>query len=84
MGVDHFQEFVVHGFGFFFFVAAEGFCRAMVQVIAHQVSGYATEGFLDAGDLDDDVGAVAVVFDHFLKAADLAFDAAKAVAIGFF
>ena len=56
----------------------------MVQVVAHQVSGYAAEGFLDAGDLRDDVGAVAIVFDHFLEAADLAFDAAEAVAIGVF
>ena len=56
----------------------------MVQVVAHQISGYASQGFLDAGDLRDDVGAVAIVFDHFLEAADLAFDAAKAVAIGFF
>jgi hypothetical protein len=82
MRVDHFQEFVVHGFGFFFFVAAQGFGGAMVQVVAHQIAGYAAEGFLDAGDLRDDVGAVAIVFDHFLEAADLAFDAAKAVAIG--
>jgi len=81
--VDHFQQLVVHSFGFFFFVAAHGFRGAVVQMIAHQVSGDAAQGFLDAGDLGDDVGAVAVVFDHFLEAADLAFDAAQAVAIGF-
>ena len=53
-----------------------------MQVIAHQVSGYAAQGFLDAGDLRDDVGAIAVVIDHFLEATDLAFDAAEAIAIG--
>jgi hypothetical protein len=55
-----------------------------MQMIAHQVSTYATERFLDAGYLHQDVGAVAVVFDHFLQAADLAFDSTKAVAIGLF
>jgi hypothetical protein len=82
--IDEFQEFVVHGFGLRFFGAAEGFGGAMVQVIAHQVAGDAAERFLDAGDLGDDVGAVAIVFNHFLQAADLAFDPPKAVAIGFF
>src|SRR5580704_15162517 len=56
----------------------------MMQMIAHQVSAHATERFLDAGYLHHDVGAVAVVFDHFLQTADLAFDPTKAVAIGFF
>jgi hypothetical protein len=83
VSVDHFEQLVVHRFGFFFFVAAHGFGGAVVQMIAHQVSGDAAKGFLDAGDLGDDVGAVAVVFDHFLEASDLAFDAAEAVAIGF-
>jgi hypothetical protein len=82
--IDEFQEFVVHGFGFRFFGAAEGLGGAVVQVVAHQVAGYAAKRFLDAGDLGDDVGAVAVVFDHFLQAANLAFDSAQAVAIGFF
>ena len=39
---------------------------AVVEMIAHQVSGYAAQGFLDAGDLRDDVGTIAIVFDHFL------------------
>ena len=56
----------------------------MMQVIAHQVACYTAEYFLDAGDLRDDVGAVAIVFDHFLQTADLAFNATKAIAIRLF
>jgi hypothetical protein len=56
----------------------------MMEMIAHQVSGYAAERFLNAGYLRDDVGAVAVLFDHFLEAAHLAFDSTEAVAVGFF
>src|SRR5260370_18650452 len=52
-----------------------------MQVIAHQVARDAAQRFLHAGDLRDDVRAVAVVFHHFLQAANLAFDAAQAVAI---
>jgi len=56
----------------------------VAQVVAHQVACDAAQRFLDTGDLRDDVRAVAVVFDHFLQATDLAFDAAKAVTIGRF
>jgi hypothetical protein len=84
MRVDHFQQFVVHGFGLFFLVAAQGFGGAMVHMIAHQVSGHAAKRFLNAGDLRDDVGAIAIAFDHFLQAANLTFDATEAVAIGVF
>ena len=42
VSVDHFQQLVIHGFGLFFFVAAQGFGGAVMQVIAHQVSGYAS------------------------------------------
>ena len=55
-----------------------------MQVIAHQISRDATQRFLHAGDLRDDVGAVAIVFHHFLQSANLTFDAAKAMPIGGF
>ncbi len=55
-----------------------------MEMVAHQVAGDAAEGFLDAGDLRDDVGAVAILFDHFLEAAHLAFDTAEALEISVF
>jgi hypothetical protein len=79
--VDGLEQFVEHGFGFGFLAAAEGFGGAVVEMIAHQISGDAAESFLHAGDLGDDVGAVAIFFDHFLEAADLAFDAAEALEV---
>jgi hypothetical protein len=82
--VDQFEQLVVHRLRFLFFPATQSFGGAMMQVIAHQISRDATQGFLHAGDLRDDVGAIAVVFHHFLQSANLAFDAAKAMAIGGF
>ena len=55
-----------------------------MQVISHQIAGHAAQGLLHAGHLRDDVGTIAIVFHHFLQAADLPFDAAQAMAIGRF
>jgi len=84
MRVNQFEQLVVHRLGFLLLAAAQGFRGTMVQVIAHQVACDAAQRFLHAGDLRDDVRAVAVVFDHFLQATNLAFDTAQAVAIGHF
>ena len=81
MRVNQFQQLVIHRLSFLFLAAAQGFRGAMVQVIAHEVARHAAQRFLHAGDLRDDVRAVAVVFHHFLQAADLALDAAQAVAV---
>ena len=83
MPVDQFEQLFVHGFGLFLLATSQSFGGAMVQMILHQIASDAAERFLDGGDLRDDVGAVAVFFDHFLQAADLAFDAAETLAIGF-
>jgi hypothetical protein len=82
--VDSFEQFVEHGFGFGFLSAAQSFGGAVVEVIAHEISGDAAQSFLDAGDLGDDVGAVAIFFDHFVEAANLAFDAAQALEVSGF
>src|SRR5579863_469290 len=84
MFVDGFEQLVVDRFRFGVVARAEGFGRAMAEVIFHEGAGDAAEGFLDGGDLGDDVGAVAILFDHLLEAADLAFDAAEAIEVGFF
>ena len=84
MRVNQFEQFVIHRLGLLLLAAAQSARRAMAQVIAHQVARYAAQRFLHAGDLRDDVRAVAVAFHHFLKAADLAFDAAQAVPVRLF
>lgn len=84
MRIDELEQFVVHGLGFFFLAALERFGGAVVQMIFHQIARDAPQRFLDRGDLHDDVGAVAIFVDHFLKAADLPFDAAQAFPIRFF
>ena len=53
-----------------------------MEMIAHQVASDAAKRLLDAGDLGDDVGAVAIFFDHFLETANLAFNAAESLEIG--
>src|SRR5258708_2262900 len=84
MRVNQFEQLVVHRLGFSLPAAAQGFRGAMAEVTAHEVAPDTAQRFLHTGDLGDDVRAVAVVFDHFLQAADLAFDAAKPVTIGSF
>jgi hypothetical protein len=83
MPVDQFEQLVVHGFGFLLLATSEGLGGAMAQMILHQIARDTAEGFLHGSNLRDDVGAVAVVFNHFLQATDLAFNAAETLAIGF-
>ena len=56
----------------------------MVQVIPHQVARHAPQRFLHTGDLRNDVRAVAVLFHHFLQAANLPFDPAQAMTVSRF
>ncbi len=51
---------------------------AVFEVVAHEFTADGAEGFVDGGELGEGVGAVAVVVDHLLEAADLAFDAFEA------
>ena len=83
MRVNQPQQFVVHGVGLFFSGRPQRLTRAVMQVILHQVARDAAQRLLHRGDLGDDVGAVAVILDHFLQAADLPFDAAQPLPIAF-
>ena len=56
----------------------------MFEMALHDLLAEAAEGLLDAGDLDEDFGAVAIFFDHFVQAADLAFDPFEALEVFFF
>jgi len=46
-------------------------------MILHQITRYAPQRFLNRSNLNNDVGAISVVADHFLQAADLALNSAK-------
>jgi hypothetical protein len=84
MRVNQTQKLVIHRVGFFFFRGAQGFGRAMAQVILHKVSRHAAKRFLRRSNLGDDVRAVAIFFHHPLQTADLSFDTAEAFLIGCF
>jgi hypothetical protein len=84
MRVNQFKQFVVHGFRLHLFSALQRFGSAMVEVILHQVARHTAQGFLHGSHLRNDVGAIAVFFDHFLQAADLSLDAAQALPIRVF
>src|SRR6202035_4954780 len=47
---------------------------AMSQVIAHQPSGYRSQRLLRRRDLSQNVGTVAIPFNHTLQTANLALD----------
>lgn len=57
---------------------------AVREMIAHERTGYGAQRFLRGRDLHEDVGAVAVFFNHAVDAAYLAFNAAEAAEIGGF
>jgi hypothetical protein len=50
----------------------------VLQVIAEQLPADAAQRLLHRRDLRDDIGAVAILFHHFLQAAYLAFDTPQA------
>ena len=56
----------------------------MFEVALHDLLAETAEGLLDARDLDENVGAVAIVLDHFVQTADLATDAFEALEVFFF
>src|SRR5882724_2660114 len=56
----------------------------MVQMITHQVARHTPQRFLRAGDLRDDVRAVAVLLHHFLQAANLPLDSTQAMTVSRF
>lgn len=84
MRVDEFKQFVVHGFGARGIAGANGLRSAMAKMVAHEGASDGAESLLYRGNLDEDVGTVAVVGDHAFEAADLSFDATEALAIGGF
>ena len=56
----------------------DGVCGAVHQVVAHKVTAGAAEGFLYGRYLHQNVGTIALIFHHFLDAANLAGDACEA------
>src|SRR4029077_11094389 len=76
--VNHFEQFVVHCTGLLaaFFQCLSG---AMAKMVSHERPPNASQSLLGRRDLDDDVGAITVLFHHFLQAPDLPFDTSKAL-----
>src|SRR5579862_2532062 len=60
-------------------VLAYGLARRLLEMIAQQLAPGGPQGLLDGRDLGQDVAAGPVFFDHPLKPAHLALDAAQAV-----
>ena len=81
MGIDQAEQLIVHGVGFRFLGRPQRLRGAVVQVIFHQIARDTTQRFLRGGNLHDDVCAIAVIGNHFLQAADLAFDAPQTLLI---
>jgi len=75
-------ELSVHGFAFGRRTLLNRLSGAVPEVIEKKRFAYASQGFADGRDLDEDVGAVALFLDHFLQATDLTFDSFEALEIG--
>jgi hypothetical protein len=81
MFIDEFEELFVLIGGLLFTAAANGLSGAVVEMILHESAPDASQSFLYGGDLDDDIGAIALLFHHLLETADLPFDSAQALQV---
>src|SRR5438876_10200382 len=70
------DQFVVHGLGFRR-AGLDGVRRTMLEVVPHQLAADGAQGFMDRGNLCEDVCTITVILDHFLEPAHLAFDSSK-------
>src|SRR5207247_5743012 len=52
-------------------------CRAMLEMISHQLLPHPAQCLLNGRDLGEDVSALAIVVHHLLQPANLALDATK-------
>jgi hypothetical protein len=84
MLINQLHEFVVRRFGIRSSAFADRLRCAMLEMVAHQASAHGAKGFLNRGNLDHYIGAVAVRLDHPSKAADLALDAVEAFQVSRF
>lgn len=82
MAINQIQELVVHGIRAVTALARERLPCAMMQVIPHELARHAPQRLLHGRDLHDNVGAIAILFDHLVQAADLPFDPAKPLQVG--
>jgi hypothetical protein len=55
--------------------------HAVLEMIAKESTANATQGLLYRRDLHEDVGTIAIGFDHLLQPAHLTLDATKAVQV---
>ena len=55
-----------------------------MQVISKERPRHTAQGFLHRGHLSDDVRAVPIFFNHFVKTTDLAFDSTQPFEFGRF
>jgi hypothetical protein len=84
MLVNQIEKFFVHCGSLLFIPVPNRLGCAMMQVIPEQRLPYPAQRFLHGGDLNHNVGAVAVFFDHLLKPSNLPFDSSQALQIGDF
>jgi hypothetical protein len=84
MQVHQIQQLVIHRFGAARRRVPNGFGRAMPQVIFHQGESHGTQGFLDRGNLHQDVGAIPILFYKALQTSHLPFDPPQTLQVGGF
>jgi hypothetical protein len=60
----------------------DGMGSAMLQVILEERSRDLPQGFVNGGNLQENVRAIAIFFNHSLKSSDLPFDTSKPIQIG--
>ena len=83
MLINQFEQFLVHGvrlIGSFH----HRMSNTVPKVIPHQFPSDGAQGFLGGGDLDHDVGTIAVFLHHLLKTSNLTFESPQPAQVGRF
>lgn len=83
MCVHHFYELVIHRLRVFVARSDRVGC-AMFEVIAHELARHAPQRLVYRRHLREDVGTIAILFDHLLEAAHLPFDPPQSLEIAAF
>lgn len=81
---DQFEQFFILLCRLLLIAAANCGGGAVLEMIAHEGPAHAAQRFLNGGDLDDDIGTIALFFDHFLETANLSLNATKTLQVGAF
>jgi hypothetical protein len=83
MASEEVEQLAIHGVGLLRRML-DRVGGAMAQMVLKQPTRHFAQGLMHGRNLYENVGAIAIFFNHSLKSSNLAFDSAKTIQIGSF